>query len=208
MPASLIAFLFITFAAFPTNSDVFATELHAENGPAQPALPPDTSTTTSPSDVVTLEAQVVALQHSAASHPTQILIPAIGVNSYVVEVGVNARGEMDVPDGNTLNVGWYKYGTAPGEIGSAVMDAHVYAAFKKLKNAQIGNRIYVVNGRGEIREFKIVSSKVYPRAQVPMETIFTDASGAYLNLITCEGRYSAKDATYTHRRVVYAELVQ
>lgn len=207
MPASLIALLLITFAAFPTNSDVFATELHAENGPVQPALPPDASTI-SPGDAPTLEAQVITLQNPAASHPTQILIPAIGVNSYVVEVGVNALGEMDVPDGKTLNVGWYKYGTVPGEIGSAVMDAHVFAAFKKLKNAQIGNRIYVVNGRGEIKEFKIVSSKVYPRAQVPMETIFTDASGTYLNLITCEGRYSIRDATYTHRRVVYAELVQ
>lgn len=207
MPVSFLAVTLFALLALPANGDILTKEIHAANGPVQPLFPPDTSISAEP-DVAAIAQQVEAALDPALSHPTQILIPAIGVNSYVVNVGVNTAGEMEVPDGATLNVGWYKYGTVPGDTGSAVMDAHVYAAFKKLKNAVVGSRIYVVNAKGEMQEFKIISSKVYPLAQVPMETIFTDASGSYLNLITCEGRYSATKGTYSHRRVVYAELVK
>lgn len=205
MPVSLLALVFLPLLALPVSGDILAKEIHVVRGPVQPALPPDASFNTTQSDTTTMTG---TSRTSASAHPIHILIPSIGVNSPIVEVGVNARGEMDVPDGKTQNVGWYKYGTVPGDIGSAVVDAHVFAAFKKLKHAQVGDIIYVQNGRGETVEFKIISSTVYPRTEVPMEPIFTDASGSYLNLITCEGRYSIRDATYTHRRVVYAERVQ
>lgn len=199
MPISYIITL-LALIAFPTNIDLLAKEISFENGPLQPAFPPDTSVSAKP---LTTESTV-----RTPSTPTQLIIPAIGVNAYVVSVGVNARGEMEVPDGATNTVGWYQHGTVPGEIGSAVMDAHVFAAFKNLKDAEIGNRIYVADANGTMREFAIISSKVYSLASVPMQTIFTDAGGVYLNLITCEGRYSVTKGTYSHRRVVYAELVE
>ena len=34
--------------------------------------------------------------------------------------------------GTTSQVGWYKYGTLPGAIGNAVLDAHVFAAFANI----------------------------------------------------------------------------
>ena len=209
MPISFIAFAFLSLFVLPVNGEVFLRTVSDENGPVQPLLPPDTSLPeTEAIDMDKLANDIELTLHPEKKHPTQILIPALGINSHVVNVGVNAAGEMEVPDGSTNNVGWYKYGTVPGEVGSAVMDAHVYAAFKKLKRVENGNRIYVVNARGETLEFKVVSSKVYPLSEVPMDTIFTDASGTYLNLITCEGRYSVTKGTYSHRRVVYAELVE
>jgi hypothetical protein len=41
-----------------------------------------------------------------------------------------------------------------------------------------------------------------------MQAIFTDSSGTYLNLITREGRYSIASGTYSHHRVVHAELIE
>jgi sortase (surface protein transpeptidase) len=209
MPVSLFAVTLLALLALPANGDVLTKELYAENGPVRPMLPPDASVPDISDAVATdIAEDIAALQQPAPSHPTQVVIPAIGVNSYIVNVGVNAAGEMDVPDGATQNVGWYKYGTVPGAEGSAVLDAHVYAAFKKLKSVAVGNRIYIADAEGTMREFKVISSKVYPLANVPMETIFTDSSGKYLNLITCEGRYSVAKGTYSHRRVVFAELVE
>src|SRR5947208_1526342 len=42
------------------------------------------------------------------SYPARLIIPSIGLDDSVLEVGLNAKGEMDVPDGKTKNVGWYK----------------------------------------------------------------------------------------------------
>jgi len=210
MPTSLVTFALFALLSIPTNnSELLAREIIVENGPAQPMLPPDTSVpVVEPAiDIEAAAREVESTLHPEARYPTQIVIPSVQINSWVEQVGVNSAGEMEVPDGTGNNVGWYKFGTVPGENGSAVMDAHVYAAFKKLKNAKIGSSIYVLNAKGETLHFKIISSKVYPVSGVPMNAIFTDASGKYLNLITCEGRFIRSLDTYDKRRVVYAELV-
>lgn len=201
MLASLIA---LTLASLFSPPELFPAP--EETVIAQPPLPPDTSIPEP--DLAAVAAQVEATLNPGAFSPTRISIPSLAIDSPVIEVGVNSAGEMDVPDGSTNLVGWYKYGTVPGDVGSAVMDAHVYAAFKRLKSAQIGSSIFVTDTNGTVREFKIVSSKVYPLREVPMRTIFSDTSGMYLNLITCEGRYLIPKGTYDKRRVVYAELVK
>jgi LPXTG-site transpeptidase (sortase) family protein len=210
MPASLVVFALFALLSIPSNnSELLAREITVENGPAQPMLPPDTSAPT-PEPAINIEAaarDVEGTLHPEARYPTQIVIPSLQINSWVEHVGVNAAGEMEVPDGAGTNVGWYKFGTVPGENGSAVMDAHVYAAFKKLKSVKIGSSIYVLNAKGETLHFKVISSKVYPVSGVPMDAIFTDTSGTYLNLITCEGRFIRSMDSYDKRRVVYAELV-
>ena len=209
MPVSLFGLVLLSVLALPSNSDVLANTLHTTNGPVQPLLPPDASlTATSEPDLEVLREQVAAILPIDNPLPARIRIPAARVDSPVIALGVNAAGEMEVPDGSTNLVGWYKYGTTPGARGSAVMDAHVFAAFKRLKHAGVDDRIYVTDAGGATREFAIISSKVYPLANVPMEAIFTDVSGTYLNLITCEGRYSVAKGTYSHRRVVYAQLIE
>jgi len=65
--------------------------------------------------------------------PVQMSIPGIHLTSSVVNVGVNEYGEMDVPDGQTMNVDGIRTASFREEKGSAVFDAHVYAAFKNLR---------------------------------------------------------------------------
>lgn len=210
MRISLLCITVFVLIMFSPANDAQMRATPVNNEPIQPLLPPDTSV---PKEAAaTLDVEQIAKDvedelHPENRHPSQIVIPSLKINSWVVPVGVTANGEMDVPDGSTLNVGWYKHGTIPGDVGSAVMDAHVYAAFKKLKNIKVGSTIYVYNARGEELKFKVISSKVYPLANVPMQTIFNDASGAYLNLITCAGRFMPSRNTYSHRQVVYAERI-
>src|SRR5262249_8162834 len=78
--------------------------------------------------------------------PSKVSISSIGLTSAIQAVGVNSRGEMDVPNGNGNSVGWYEYGTVPGNVGSAVLDAHVFAAFSKLSDIKAGSDIYVTEG--------------------------------------------------------------
>lgn len=140
-------------------------------------------------------------------NPTRLIIPSIKLDTDVQEVGVTSNGEMDVPDGKTKNVGWYRYGTIPGEIGSAVMDAHVYAAFAKLRYVKIGDDIYVTNGSGEKLHFRVTDSRVYALDEIPLAQIF-NSQGRHLNFITCARKFIPSLNTYSHRLVVYTELIE
>src|ERR1700741_1307239 len=77
------------------------------------------------------------------TNPTAINIPSIKLNSKIEKVGKDDKGRMAVPSGKTDNIGWYERGTIPGETGSAVLAAHVYAAFKNLKKVRTGDEIIV-----------------------------------------------------------------
>jgi LPXTG-site transpeptidase (sortase) family protein len=140
--------------------------------------------------------------------PAQLSISSIGLTSPIVPVGVNAKGEMDVPSGKTNQVGWYKSGTTPGYVGSAVLDAHVFAAFKNLDQVQTGDDVYVTTQGGQQLHFKVYETKTDSIADVPLDRLFNAADGEYLNLITCAGAWSPELDTYTERFVVYAKLVE
>ncbi len=140
-------------------------------------------------------------------YPVEVIIPSINLDTKVIDLGVNSKGEMDVPDGKTNNVGWYRDGTIPGNVGSAVLDAHVFAAFKNLRHVKVGDDVYVRTKSGKYLHFRIESSLVYPTAKVPVQTLFNRSDKPRLNLITCAGKFIKSMGTYDHRLVDYAVLV-
>lgn len=144
----------------------------------------------------------------ASRVPLRVRIPDIGLNSRVQTVEVTLTGDLGVPDGSTKNVGWYAAGTTPGAPGSAVFDAHVFAAFKKLRYALPGADIYVDMSDGKTLHFKIQESTVYALDEVPLDKLFTRNDIARLNLITCAGKLTRDRSTYDHRLVDYAVLVE
>lgn len=143
----------------------------------------------------------------SSDYPVRIVIPSINLDDPIEPLGVNSKGEMDVPDGRTSYVGWYKDGTVPGQIGSAVMDAHVFAAFKNLVNVKLGSDIYVVMESGTRFHFTLNDSRFYTLSEIPLQYIFNRADAAHLVLITCAGTYVPSMNTYDHRLVDYATLV-
>jgi sortase A len=151
--------------------------------------------------------ELLRLLTKSERYPVALSIPSIRLNVPVINVGINSKGEMDVPDGRTKNVGWYERGTIPGDMGSAVFDAHIYAAFKNLRYVKVGDDIYVTTKTGEIRHFRVESSIVYKLEQVPADRLFNADDDRHLNLITCAGKYVASRGTYDHRLIVYAVLV-
>lgn len=140
----------------------------------------------------------------------RLVIPSISLNSPVTPVGVNEKGEMAVPSGTSNYVGWYKYGTRPGDEGSAVMDAHVFAAFSGLSQLRVGSDIYVKEGDATLH-FVVRSTQTYLLSAMDLpvvKSIFNQTGGRYLNLITCAGTLTPDHSTYDHRLVIRAELVQ
>lgn len=145
---------------------------------------------------------------AGSTEPVRLHIPSIKLNAPVQKVGVNEKGEMDVPSGKSKNVGWYAHGTKPGDRGSAVMDAHVYAAFSKLKHVKAGDRVYVTTESGEQLDFVVWGTATYKLEDVPREYLFAQNDAARLHLITCAGTYSKRLGTYSHRLIVFATLAE
>jgi sortase (surface protein transpeptidase) len=159
----------------------------------------------------TLAAAAPAREAAPGELPQYLRIPALQIRAYVRQVGVNAEGNMATP-GNFTDVGWYKYGTVPGFLGSAVIDGHVDNAlsldgvFKHLSDLKEGDDIYIDTASSTKLHFVVKEVAAYPRAQVPLERLFNATDAVRLNLITCTGDWVKGDKEYAERLVVYAEL--
>lgn len=142
----------------------------------------------------------------------QLSIPKIAVDAPVLGLGLEPDGKMDVPD-NYKEVGWYSLGAAPGEIGNAVLGAHVdngssiSGVFKNLKNLGVGDDIYTTDKAGEVLHFKITKIKTYDYRANDTSEVFGSNGRSQLVLITCHGTFLPSEGTYSQRLIVFAELV-
>lgn len=175
----------------------------AENGAlnAVPTVAPAPLASTTPPVAVASTTKKIS-----SITPYELSIPSIKLDTSVIPVGLNAKGEMDVPSGKTNNVGWYKGGAKPGAVGSAVLDAHVFAAFKNLDDVKVGDSVYVTDVHGNELHYIIEKTETLPLAQISTQKLFNRSDTARLNLITCAGKYRATMGTYDHRFIAYAVL--
>jgi sortase A len=150
---------------------------------------------------------------SAGVSPSRLEIPKLRINAKVQHLGVTNSGLMAAPS-NYTDVSWYRYGTKPGDTGSAVIAGHednalsLDGVFKRLNNLQIGDSVYVVGSDGRRLQFKVIEKRIYAYDDPkPLQRIFTQSNGKYLNLITCAGEWLPSARTNDKRLVVYTELV-
>jgi len=151
----------------------------------------------------------------AEDTPVRLLIPAIQVDALIEPVGVLASGELNTPRQSPwTNVGWYNASPDPGADGSAVIDGHLDrpgglpAVFWNLRNLHAGDQLKVIHHSGKISVFTVTSTASYSVHEVPLEAIFGNGGGRYLNLITCAGDWIPSQHQTTSRMVVYAMLVK
>ncbi len=146
--------------------------------------------------------------------PSRLLIPEIEVDAPVEAVGTTQGGDMAVPWSYTA-VGWYRYGTIPGDTGSAVVAGHVDSGlangvFGRVKELKVGDDIYVLTHDGTILHFVVQSTESYPYDSVPIDVLFgkgnSEGEKPMLNLVTCDGSWVLDEATYDHRLIVFAQF--
>lgn len=143
--------------------------------------------------------------------PLRLQIPTLQVDANIAYMGLTADGDMDVPP-DLINVGWYKFGTKPGEQGSAVIAGHLegtedLGVFINLNKLRSGDLINVRNDRGELVSFTVRETRTYKQDERPDE-IFNKTDGSHLNLITCSGIWDNAKKRYSHRFVVFADKIE
>lgn len=158
-------------------------------------------------------AGMITVLKKSAPIPVRLKIAKIKVDAAIEQMGLTIGGDMDAPAG-PRTVGWYRYGPAPGEIGSAVLDGHYgtwkngeRSVFDNLGKLKKGDVIEVVDAAGASFNFAVRESRNYlPEADAT--AVFKSSDGlAHLNIITCEGTYNPKTKTYSQRLVVFADKI-
>jgi len=173
--------------------------------PARPEASP--STTVAPA-TTTPAAPSSTRPPSRPSPPVRVEIPAIGVSSRLVRLGLNADGTMQVPGDYNL-AGWFTGGAMPGQEGPAVISGHVDsktgpAVFYRLRGLRPGDTVRVQRAAGDWLAFEVTGTARYAKAAFPTEAVFGPVTGPVLRLITCGGDFDRASGHYLDNMVVTA----
>jgi len=145
--------------------------------------------------------------------PVRLVVPAIEINASVESVGIRSDSDLATPTQHPWeDAGWYDMGPLPGERGSAVIDGHLDrpggypAVFWRLRDIQVGDDVQVIGSAGKAVHFRVTRIAYYRADQAPLQDIFGNLGGKYLNLITCAGDWIPGQHQTTLRLVVYTSL--
>jgi len=147
------------------------------------------------------------------SVPVSIEIPAIGVRSKLLHLGVGSGGAIQVPslDATPGEAAWYEYSATPGQIGVSVIEGHVDtyqgpAIFFRLGALRPGDAIEVTLADGITAVFRVSGVREYLKSKFPAKTIYGATGYAALRLITCGGAFDYATGHYLSSTVVFASL--
>jgi sortase (surface protein transpeptidase) len=146
--------------------------------------------------------------HSETALPVRLRIPAIDVDTRLVQLGlapnksINVRFDLSV-------AGWWKGGPRPGQVGPAVIMGHVSrntpAVFSRLHTLQRGDEILVDRADGTTARFVVTRQGMYKKVAFPSDLVYYPTFEPELRLVTCGGRDGAT-GNYTENLVVFAVL--
>jgi hypothetical protein len=179
-----------SFAALPSSASAAATAGPPTSAPSTPAP----SATASYADF-------------------HLSIPALGVQSDLMQLGLNSDGTVQVPPlTKDAPAGWYKYSPVPGDLGPSVILGHIDSAaygpgvFYTLRNLRPGDSVVVDRADHQVATFNVDSVAEYPKNVFPTDKIYGDTPNAQLRLITCGGQFDSATGSYEDNIVAYATL--
>lgn len=180
--------------------------LDRSSSPTSPA--PTTGTT---SHAITTPATTGPIL--ARSAPRTLRVPAIGVHSNLLTLGLNPDNTIEVPPlSRDSRAGWYKRSPTPGQLGPSVVLGHVDSAkygpgvFFKLGALHKGDTAEITRANHTVAVFTVDRVASYPKNDFPSLRVYGNTSDAELRLITCGGVFDHSAHSYENNIVVYAHL--
>lgn len=176
--------------------------------PVQPAAPATTEA------AATAAAAVPAPLVLPASAPVSLSVPAIGIDSPLIDLGRNADGTVEVPslDDPDSKPGWYRNSPSPGTLGPSIILGHVDSrqfgpgVFYSLQDLQQGDTIDVGRADGTVAEFSIDSVQTVQKSDFPTLEVYGNLDHSGLRLITCGGEFDPDAHSYESNIIVFASL--
>ncbi len=147
------------------------------------------------------------------SAPVRLEIPAIGVRSGLLDLGLDPDGTVAEPPPDSPDAGWYVHSPTPGEVGPAVLLGHLDSArtgpgvFHDLAALRPGDAVRVAREDGTTAAFVVDRVARHPKAEFPTAEVYGDIDHPGLRLITCGGAFDRATGHYRDNVVVYAGAV-
>ncbi|MET7323425.1 class F sortase [Streptomyces sp. NPDC005549] len=176
----------------------------ADTAPGRPA--PTTAGAAPPA-----QAPAKPVRPLARSVPVGLRIPALGIDTPVMGLGLAADGTVEVPPvTDDDRAGWYRHSPTPGQVGPSVLLGHVTVGrygdgvFRHLARLHRGDRIETRLENGTAAEFTVTAVRTVAKADFPTEDVYGDVAGPELRLITCGGPRDGEE--YRDNVIVFAGL--
>jgi LPXTG-site transpeptidase (sortase) family protein len=154
-----------------------------------------------------------SLYNVAPDMPRYLMIPKLGVDARVLQVGINANGALGTP-ANVFDTAWYTGSAEPGQPGATLIDGHVsswstHGVFYAIKTLTAGDSIQIERGDGTILHYQVVKTQIYNVNNVDMKAALTPITPGVsgLNLITCAGDVIKGTNSFSERVIVFAKQV-
>ncbi|HEY3439031.1 MAG TPA: class F sortase [Actinotalea sp.] len=148
-----------------------------------------------------------------AAAPVRLTIPAIEVDTTaLVPLTVGPDGVLPPPT-DFATVGWHVRGPSPGQLGPAVLAAHVDgpdgpAVFYRLGELTAGDEVRIARDDGTVARFVIDAVNRYAKTDFPTSQVYGNTTGrAEIRLITCGGAFDRSTGHYVDNIVVFGHLV-
>ncbi len=147
---------------------------------------------------------------TAEHRPARLEIPSIGVDTDIIDLGLDTDGALEVPpDGK--DAGWYTGAPAPGEVGPAIIAGHVDwqgtdGVFFDLRNLETGADIIVTREDGSRAVFTATSVEHFPKEDFPTDVVYGDIDHPGLRIITCGGSFDETARSYNDNIIAFADL--
>ncbi|KQU61487.1 hypothetical protein ASG84_01605 [Rhodococcus sp. Leaf278] len=185
-------------------------ETPSDEAPPERTAPSSAMSTQAP-DTSTDEVAAQANSSVAGSPPARIDIPAIDVDSDVMDLGLRSDGSMEVPPGG-FPAGWYTGSPIPGQLGPSILAGHVDwggspGVFYRLRDLAQGDDVTVTDQNGGTVRFVVSAVEQYPKDSFPTDKVYGDIDHPGLRLITCGGQFDSDISSYDDNIVVYADRV-
>ncbi|MFE0701787.1 class F sortase [Streptomyces sp. NPDC058872] len=149
----------------------------------------------------------------ARSRPLVVAVPAITIESPVIELGLDDEGRLGTPPADDPRVvGWYAKGPTPGERGTAVVVGHRDtrtgpAVFLNLDSLSAGNTVRVARADGKVAVFTVDRVQTYAKSDFPDKEVYGSTGRPELRLLTCGGAFD-RGKGYEANVVVFAHLTE
>lgn len=138
-----------------------------------------------------------------------VSIPKLNVTSQLIGLGLNPDHSIQVPPlADPMQAGVYTKGPMPGQVGPAVVLAHINASGKPgfgagFHDLVAGDTINVSTPTGPVT-FRVTRTDTVPKAEFPTAAVYSDTKDAELRLITCGGTLDRSAHNYLGQTIVYA----
>jgi LPXTG-site transpeptidase (sortase) family protein len=147
------------------------------------------------------------------SAPTRVSVPAIGVASELMPLGLDDGQNIEVPPvEEPMLAGWFTDGPSPGEVGPAVILGHVNGGgqagvFARLAELRAGDEVLVTRADGQDVRFEVRRVRQVPKSDFPTDEVYGDTEDPQLRLITCGGEFDTRAGSYRDNVIVFAVAV-